>query len=240
MRLVAYARTSSGNGNGDSLDAQEDACRTWTAQHGHEIVKVEQDDGVSGGLPVDERPGLLAAIVEVEEGRAEGIVVHRIDRFARELHVQEAALARIWGISDHTAVFEAVEGEIKRDDPEDPQRRFLRQVMGAATKLEKGLIKARLRRGRRRKAARGGYIGGTRRHRPYGRRLAEQPDGRREYEPVPEEQAVIATMRAMRADGATLQAVCDELTREGVLPPSGARWHPGTIHRILAHLDAAA
>lgn len=47
---------------------------------------------MSGALPVHERPGLLAALEALEADEAHGLVVHRLDRLARELHVQEAAL----------------------------------------------------------------------------------------------------------------------------------------------------
>jgi DNA invertase Pin-like site-specific DNA recombinase len=43
VRLVAYARTSS-RGNGDSLEAQEEANREWAEANGHEVVAVRQDD----------------------------------------------------------------------------------------------------------------------------------------------------------------------------------------------------
>src|SRR4051794_12237210 len=162
IRLVIYARTSTDSGAGqDSLAAQEEACRQWAAAHGHEVVAVHLDRAVSGTIGVEGRPGLAAAIVDLETGVVDGLVVHRLDRLARELHVQEAALAHAWAVGPHAAVFEAAEGgEVKRDDPSDPHRRFLRQVMGAAAELERGLIRARLQGGRRRKAARGGYIGG--------------------------------------------------------------------------------
>jgi DNA invertase Pin-like site-specific DNA recombinase len=231
-RLTAYLRTSTDNGTGDSLDAQEDACRAWASAHGHEVVSTFQDLGVSGGLPADQRPGLANAIVEVEEGRAEGLVVHRIDRLARELHVQETALARLWAVGEHVRVFEAVEGEVKRDDPDDPQRRFLRQVMGAATELERGMIRARLRRGKHRKSERGGYVGGARLHPRYGYRLVERLDGKREYVPVPEEQKAIALMREL-AEGGTLREVCAELEARGIAGPTGGGWAAPTVHRIL-------
>ena len=151
MRLIAYVRTSTLNGAGqDSLDAQADACREWAEAHGHEVVAVERDEAMSGSLGIEQRPGLLRALMGVEDGTAEGIIVHRIDRLARELHVQEAALARAWSAGAHVEVIEAVDGPIKRDDPNDPMRTFVRQVMGASAQLERGLVSARLQGGRRR------------------------------------------------------------------------------------------
>jgi DNA invertase Pin-like site-specific DNA recombinase len=242
MRLAAYLRTSTSNGAGDSLDAQEEACRSWAEVEGHEVEDVFRDAGVSGGLPVDERPGLAAALVQVEEQEVDGLVVHRIDRLARELHIQEAALARAWSAGEHVRVFEAVEGEIPRDDPADPQRTFLRQVMGAAAQLEKGMIRARLAGGRRRKAARGGYVGGRRLHRRYGYRLVEGQDGKCHYQPVPEEQRAIRRMRTLRAKGRTLRAIGTALERAGIPGPGGKGWSPPTIYRILkreSHADTS-
>jgi DNA invertase Pin-like site-specific DNA recombinase len=234
LKLAAYLRTSRNGGtDSDALPAQLDACREWAKSEGHRIAESFEDDGASGGLPVDERPGLLAAIASVEEGRADGLVVHRLDRLARELHVQEAALARLWGAGEDRRVFEAVEGEVKRDDPDDPHRRFLRQVMGAAAELERGLIRARLSRGRRRKAERGGWVGGHRIHRRYGYKLVPGSDGGFEYEPVPDEQEVIATIRSLREGGGSLRAVGKELEGRGIPGPTGAGWAAPTLHRIL-------
>jgi DNA invertase Pin-like site-specific DNA recombinase len=229
MKLAIYCRTSTHNGAGaDSLDAQEEACRAWASEHGHEVVAVHRDRALSGGLGIEDRPGLAAAIVSLEESVAEGLVVHRIDRLARELHVQEVALAHAWGVGDHVAVFEAAEGgEVRRDDPGDPHRRFLRQVMGAAAELERGLIKARLHGGRRRKARTGGYIGGRPLHPKFGYVLREGV-----FEPVASEQATIKRILELREDGSTWAAVAATLTADETPPPSGSAWYPMTARRI--------
>jgi DNA invertase Pin-like site-specific DNA recombinase len=99
--------------------------------------------------------------------------------------------------------------------------------MGAAAELERGMIRARLHNGRRRKAARGGYIGGARLHRRYGYRLE---DG--EYVPVEPEQIVIRRLLDLRAKGTTSAAVADALNADGVEPPSGREWFPMTARRI--------
>lgn len=227
MRLVSYARTS-GSGNGqDSLDAQGEHNVACAVRHGHEVVAFFRDEYVCGGLPVEARPGLFAAVAAIEDGIADGLVVHRLDRLARELHVQEAALARVWGVGARIVVYEAVEdGIVKRDDPDDPQRRFIRQVLGAAAEFERGLGVARMRGGRQRKAARGGYIGGFR---PYGYRVVE-----REFVPEPVEQAVIATIIALRRGSPPMAykeiAAC--LNADECPSPSGGVWGPQTVLNI--------
>lgn len=232
MDLIAYCRTSTQNGAGsDSLDAQECACREWAEANGHEVKIVFKDDALSGALGVEDRPGLASALMALDDGQAQGLVVHRPDRLARELHVQEVALAHAWAAGEHVRVFEAAEGaEIVRDDPNDPQRRFLRQVMGAAAELERGLIKARLQGGRRRKAAKGGYIGGKQLHRKYGYQLV---DG--EYVPVEHEHEAImriAGYRNAKPKPYTWAVIADRLNQLSIPAPDGAEWYPMTCRRI--------
>ena len=229
MRLVAYLRTSSAaGGNGDSFDAQEEACRAWAKRERHEILTVHRDRGLSGRLGPEDRPGLAAALGTVEDGEADGLVVHRLDRFARELHVQEAALARAWSAGGR--VFEAVEGEVPQDDPDDPYRRFVRQVMGAAAELERGMIANRLRQGRRRKRQRGGYTGGP--TVPFGQRV--EGEGR-EARVVsdPEAATTVAVIVQLRRSGLTYAGIAERLNAEGVATPRRGRWHIESVRRVL-------
>jgi DNA invertase Pin-like site-specific DNA recombinase len=234
LRLIAYVRVSTAGQavNGDSPAAQEEACRAWADDHGHQVVRVAADNGLSGKLDADDRPGLAAALVEIESGNADGLVVRDLDRLARELHVQEAVLARVWSADGH--LFDVTHGEVLRDDPSDPMRTFIRQVMGAAAQLEAGMIKARLRRGRQRKAERGGYVGGRQLHRRYGSTLVVGGDGKRRYETVPGELAVIDRIKGDRQRGLSLRAIAGALNADGTDPPSGGSWYPATV-RLIAN-----
>ncbi|MEU6839725.1 hypothetical protein ABZ941_31230 [Streptomyces rubiginosohelvolus] len=67
------------------------------------------------------------------------------------------------------------QGEILPDDPEDPMRAAMRQMMGVFAQLDRGMTVAKLRRGRRIKGEKGQYAYGAP---PYGR---TRPTGRRPW-----------------------------------------------------------
>ena len=85
---------------------------------------------------------------------ATGLVIARLDRLARALHVQESVLQVAWRVG--ASVFTIDGGEVLQDDPDDPMRTFLRQVIGGVAQLERSLIAKRMRDGRRAKAEAGG------------------------------------------------------------------------------------
>ena len=213
LRAVLYARVSVSNGS-DSLDAQLEACREWAAEQGFEVVAEHVDDGISGAKGDDERAGLASALALIEDGAAEGVVCHRADRLARQLHLSEAILARVWAAGGR--VFCVDGGEIIEDDSSDPMRVFCRQVLAAAAQLERGLIIARMQGGRRRARAAGRHIGGTR---PFGYDVRE--DG--QLVEREDEQATIRRLRELRAKGLGLRAIGREV-----------RLHPEQVRRILA------
>ncbi len=46
-----------------------DACQAWALANGHEIVVAYYDDGISGGKGIEDRPGLAASLVALEDGK---------------------------------------------------------------------------------------------------------------------------------------------------------------------------
>ncbi len=231
-KVVGYVRVSTANqALGDGPAAQDEAIRAWVVEHGHQVVGVCRDDGKSGTLEDTDRPALLDALALLEAGDADVLVVHRLDRLARALHVQEAVLARAWAAG--ASVWEVVgDREVLRDDPDDPMRTFVRQVMGAAAQLERGMVVARLQGGRRRSMARGGYVGGWI---GYGYRR----DGHR-LVPIDFEQRVIARLIDLRQEGATLREIAMQLNAEGIEPKNGGPWSPSGVRSVLYRADRRA
>ncbi|MFJ8955250.1 recombinase family protein [Streptomyces sp. NPDC102384] len=192
MKLVGYIRVSTDRQveDGFGLAVQEKTIRTWCREQGHILgCAIYRDEGYSGTLPAPERPALAGALSEVEDGQAAGIVIGRLDRLARRLVTQEAILAQVWKNNGH--VFTADQGEVLQDDPEDPMRTAMRQMMGVFSELEHSTIVARLRAGRREKAVQGGYAYGAP---PYGWQAVA---GQLVEEPV--EQVGLARARELRS-----------------------------------------
>jgi DNA invertase Pin-like site-specific DNA recombinase len=97
MRLIGYIRVSRVAGReGESFispDLQRERITALAAAHGHTIVDWEQDLDQSGGKY--ERLGLQAALEAVEARAADGIVVAKLDRFARSVADAARALDRL-------------------------------------------------------------------------------------------------------------------------------------------------
>lgn len=232
MNVVGYARTSKSKADGVSHDEQESRMRQWCTERGYQLVEVVHDVGVPGSVEGTNRPGLASAVTLISEGEANALLVLRLDRLARKLHVQEAVLQRVW--QDRGRIFEVEGGEVLEDDPEDPVRTFVRQVMGAVAELERSMTRKRLHNNRREAARQGRYVGGLRIQRRYGYRLVKTGNGKHRYEPVSAEQEVIAEMRGLRDGQSTLQSIADRLNTEGVPTASGTgAWNASTVRKVL-------
>ena len=228
MRVVGYVRVSSREqvDHGLGLDIQRRAIRRWAKTAGHRVVAIHEDAGVSGSNGVEDREGLPLALEDVRDGRAEGLVAARLDRLARSLTVQEAALATVWRLGGR--VFTVESGEVLPDEPDDPMRTAMRQMAGVFAELDRRLIVKRLRDGRRRKAELGGFAYGSP---AFGQRAK---DG--ELVEDRDEQAAIARIAELHAAGASLREIAAALTAEGHRPKRSDRWHPQSLARIVARL----
>lgn len=220
MRLVAYTRLSQANAHeGESHDAQCERIEAWAKNAGH-IIVARHRDTVSGENGAEERPGWLDALEAVEQEEAAGVVVSALDRLARNLTTQEALLTTVWRRGG--AVYEAGMGEVPQDNPDDPYRTFVRQVMGAAAQLERSLIVKRMGDGRRRAVKQGRLIGPAP---SFGWR--KDPDDPGRPVPDPETFPLVEEVVRRRESGETLRAIGAYLQEE-----TGRQWSPSMVNRL--------
>ena len=218
MRAVAYLRTSTESQvDKQGPKVQEDSCRSYATERGWTVVAVVHEAATTG--KTDERPEFARALVMIENGEADVLILASLDRLARTLTVQEGLLARAWrtGAEVHVANY----GVVLQDDPDDPMRTFIRQVMGAVAQLDRSMITARMMAGRRRKKADGGKGEGS------------YPFGFTKNGPDPDEQATLARIIHLVDDNhLTLADAADVLNREGLLTRSGLAWSPQNLCKV--------
>lgn len=225
LRLVGYLRVSSATQlDGLGLDVQRRAIRTWAKANNARIVAVLSDKGVSGANGIEEREALPEALLMLKERKADGIIVARLDRLARALTVQEAILAQVWKMGGEVVTADG--GQVLRDDPDDPMRTAMRQMVGVFAELDRKLTRKRLEDGRREKALQGGYAGG-------GPPLGKRAEGKVLVDDE-DEAATVARIGELHRAGKSLREIAATLTEEGRATKRGGRWQPETIKRIIA------
>ncbi len=238
MRVIGYVRVSTDRQaeRGLGLEVQEQALRKWAKANDHRLVGVCRDEGVSGSNGLGSRMGLADALELVRDGRAKGVVVYRLDRLARDLIVQEQVLAEVRRLGGEVLSTSGAEAGYLEDDPDDPSRKLIRQVLGAVSEYERSMVALRLRAGRQRKAERGGFAYGSP---PYGFRAAKGDKGESVLVADTDEQATLARIAELHNAGASLRSIASTLEAEGHKPKrtKSVRWHPESLRRIVARLD---
>jgi DNA invertase Pin-like site-specific DNA recombinase len=220
MRAVIYVRTSGlGQVDREGPLVQEDDCRRYATATGMTVVAVLHEKATTG--ETDDRPAYADALLMVEAGEADALLVATRSRLARNLMVQEALLRRAWDL--HAEVHEADYGLIPEDDPDDPTRTFVRQMLGAVAQLDKAMTVQRLRKARQQKAARGEKAVGRYKFGQGGKDHAR-------------EAVVLADLRARLHQGQTPDTIAAALNRLGPdwRTRSGKPWTPANVTRVAS------
>lgn len=205
-------------------EAQRASIEAWAARNGVTVVSWHVDQGVSGGAPLDKRPGLLAAIASAAEHGAGLLVVAKRDRLARDVMLAamtEQLLAR-QGARVVSAAGEGTDGA-----SDDPSGQLMRTLVDAFAQYERALIRARTTSALAVKKARGERTGGV----PYGMQVSA--DGKT-LEHNASEQAVIEQVRAWHAAGLSTRAIVAECERAGLVARNGKPLIRTQVVRMLA------
>lgn len=218
-KAFGYARCSTSGQveSGLGMSAQRNAIEGAAKRLGLDLAAVFADEGLSGGLPLAERPGLLDAVASLKRG--DTLLVAKRDRLGRDV-VNVALIEREVTRRGARIVSAAGEGS----EIEGPTGPLIRTILDAVAQHEKAVIALRTRLALSALRAEGYRAGCV----PYGYRALE--DGRLESEPG--EQAAIALVRALRADGLKLREIVAALGERGVLGRTGKPLGQTQVARI--------
>ncbi len=87
MKVFLYLRVSSEEQakHGYSLDAQEEALRTFCEKNNHVILGVYRDEGISGRKPYTKRPAMIQLLTDLPIVKPDIILFTKLDRWFRNI-----------------------------------------------------------------------------------------------------------------------------------------------------------
>lgn len=221
-KAVGYTRVSTEGQaiDGVSLDAQEAKIKAYCALNEIELVAVLADAGLSGKR-ADNRPELQRALAMIDSGKADALIVYKLDRLAR---CTIDALEIAQGLDKRGASLHSLTEKL---DTGSAMGRFFFTLVASLAEMERGIISERTAAAHAHKRSKGEATG----HAPFGFKVAE--DGST-LEPDPDEQQTLAMIDALAAQGRSQQAIVDELNRHQRPTKQGGKWQRSNLRSVLA------
>ena len=200
MNLLGYIRVSRvGGRSGEDFIAprvQRERIESWAKTYGHTVEFMPDELDQSGGKL--QRPVFTAALERCERGEADGIIVAKLDRFARSVPDAATAIRRL---EEAGAVLVSVADQL---DTSTPMGRFARTMMLAVAELELDRIRESWATAQQYAVKRGVHIASRP---PTGYKRGK--DGRLEL--VPRSAEAVAEVFQRRAAGASLSELAQLL-----------------------------
>ena len=194
MSVYGYVRVSTSRQaeDGESLDVQQRTVAGYAMMHGLTVNQSFVEGGVSGSVPLGDRPQGKALLAALRAGDV--VITAKLDRMFRSALDALGVLADLKerGVSLHMI-------DLGGDVTGNGISKLVFTILSAVAEAERDRIRERISVVKADQKARGAYLGGFV---PFGFKVVNG-----QLEPVAEQQAVIARIVAMRGEGASLRAI---------------------------------
>jgi site-specific DNA recombinase len=138
-----------------TIEAQQYFLRNFVALQGMPLLGQYWDDGISGTIPLQERPEGKRLLEAAAMHPGSVVLVNRIDRLGRSLRVILDAVERL------EAMGVAIRSGTEPFDTSNPVGRFMLQLMASLAELDRANLLDRLSHGRDRVARSGAWASGS-------------------------------------------------------------------------------
>lgn len=223
QRAICYIRVSTQEqvSVGVSLEAQQERIEAYCKLSGLQIVAVIREEGISGSVPLQQRPAGVQVATLLKQYKASHVVALKLDRLFRDA---EDALGqtKAWdkaGIALHLVDM----GGQSINSASAMGRMFLTMIAGFA-ELERNLIAERTSQALQHKKQHRQAYAPT----PYG----FERDGN-DLKTVAHEQAIVNHICEWRKDGLSLRNIVTRLNEMNAPTKRGGKWAAETVRYIL-------
>jgi site-specific DNA recombinase len=143
MKLVGYSRVSTSKQvEGTSLTTQKESIETYCKLHGHELVHLFTDEGISGKNTKDRPQYLNMQRRLVDDRQVQGIIVSSLSRLGRSL---DDVMGMVRRLEEEDRVFISIKENF---DMTTKEGRMMLGMMAVVNQYERELIEERTTEGR--------------------------------------------------------------------------------------------
>ena len=223
---IGYVRVSTQEQatDGVSLEAQRDRLRAYCKLNSIKLIDIKADEGYSGSTL--DRPGLQSALQMLRRGRANTLIVAKLDRLSRSLRDVCTLVEELF--SDEQNHLLSLCGMV---NTHSAAGRMVLMNLANYNQFEREMISERTRDALQHMKAQGVRLGQA----PYGYVFSQDLDknGRRVLVPLPEEQDVLRQIRELRSDGLKLGQIARRLNEAGIAARRNGIWRVQSLSRFL-------
>ncbi len=218
-KCFGYLRVSGlGQVDGDGFTRQRQAIEDYASVHGYVVDRYFEERGVSGTAESLDRPAFSEMLEALFVNGVRTVVIERLDRFARDLMIQEKLIADFK--KQGFTLISAAEPDLCA---EDAGRVAIRQMMGVFAQYERSSIVAKLRGARQRLRAKTGHC-----------------EGRKAFGRTEQERATISRVCELHNQRLSCAQIAARLNQEGFTSRMGGAFHTTSVSRILERETVAA
>lgn len=222
MKYVIYLRVSTDQ-QGLGIEAQREICQKYLYNFPLFETIEFADEGYSGALELDKRPGLLLAIGELQAGDV--LLIAKRDRIGRN-PIVNAMIER--AVDRKKAKLISASGDVRDDN--DPSSILMRRMVDAFSEYERLIIGARTKAALQVKKKKGQRIG----HIPFGYRLCT--DGVH-LEIDQDEQRILSMIEEARTFGLSYREIAVDFIEMNILNRSGKSWNHVSLMRVMKNAE---
>jgi site-specific DNA recombinase len=160
MKVAAYLRVSSEDQKDrGTIENQLEFATKYCDLHQLEIFEIYKDDGISGTVPLHERPEGKKLIQDGKDKKFDTLLLYKLDRLGRSARVTLNSIHELesYGIQ--------IKSMTEPFDTSNPSGRFMITMLAGVADLERETILERMWHGANRAARNGRWLGGIT---PYG------------------------------------------------------------------------
>jgi site-specific DNA recombinase len=219
MKVIGYVRVSTDEQaqQGLSLASQAEKIRVYASLYELELVEVIEDAGASAKSL--HRDGLQRVLSMLREGKAEGIIIAKLDRLTRSIVDLNKLIEEYFG--EKSRIQSSLFSVADQVDTRTAGGRLVLNILMSVAQWEREAIGERTKAALSYKKAQGMKLGRPKKV------LTDK-----------QEIKTLKYIHSLRDEGLTYRAIAQRLADEGYKTSRGGKWYAGTVKYML-EMEAA-